>query len=185
MDASFFPDDCPASIKKRTAARTIRTAAPLRSIMYAKELCEWANWLVYKFPKKTSGRASIQPDLELSFTSQPRWEIFTLNLISGYSLRSACCETLNECLFFLFGHLSDRRLFGFKRQAVLNRASEEVTRGNPVRPLKAPVRRIRSFPKYLFIFTKNVSLNGNYDFVVNGLSAAEEMLCFKAADKPW
>ena len=27
-----------------------------------------------------------------------------------------------------------------------------------------------------------MSLNGNYDFVVNGLSAAEEMLCFKAAD---
>ena len=27
-----------------------------------------------------------------------------------------------------------------------------------------------------------MSLNGNYDFVVGGLSAAEEMLCFKAAD---
>lgn len=70
--------------------------------------------LSINFRKKTSGRASIQPDLELSFTSQPRWEIFTLNLISGHFFHSACCETLNKCLFFLFGHLSARRLFGFK-----------------------------------------------------------------------
>ena len=70
--------------------------------------------LSINFRKKTSGRASIQPDLELSFISQPRWEIFTLELILGCFLRLACCETLNERLFFLFSHLSDRRLFGFK-----------------------------------------------------------------------
>lgn len=66
-----------------------------------------------KFPKKTSGRASIQLDLKLSFISQSLWEIFTLNLILGCFLRSACCETLSECLFFLFCELS-ACLFGFK-----------------------------------------------------------------------
>lgn len=65
------------------------------------------------FPKKTSRRASIQPDLKLPFISQPYWEIFTLNLILGCFLRSACCETLSERLFFLFRKLS-AYLFGFK-----------------------------------------------------------------------
>ena len=114
MDAPFFPDDCPASIKKERQPELYGPPPLLGVLCMQKELCEWANWLAYKFPKKTSGRASIQPDLALSFISQPRWEIFTLDLISGCFLRSTCCETLNKRLFFLFGHLSDRRLFGFK-----------------------------------------------------------------------
>ncbi len=81
--------------------------------MYTKNFASKLIEFAYNFQKKTSRRVSIQPNLELSFIPQSYWEIFTLNLISGCFLRSACCETLSECLFFLFRELS-AYLFGFK-----------------------------------------------------------------------
>jgi len=54
-------------------------------------------------------------------------------LILTSFLRSACGEPDRRRLFFLFGELSAHPLFGFELQTAFNRASEEVTRGGPIR----------------------------------------------------
>lgn len=61
-----------------------------------------------------SRRASIQPDLELSFTPLFVWGILGLDLILDLLIDFAASEPFTESLFLLFHELSARRLFSFK-----------------------------------------------------------------------
>ena len=89
MDALFFPDDCPASIKKERQPE-LYGPPPLLGVLCMQKNFDSELINLPKLPKKTSRRVSIQLDLELSFISQSLWEIFTLNLILSCFLCSAC-----------------------------------------------------------------------------------------------